>query len=643
MWLPSVHAAVPDVDGKVLSRARDYAAEGDKGPNYNVVDGYLFKKNLIGNISGVRIIDIPGKVFSVDAIGYGSRGYAPAEYTAGFRHPWKPGNVYPLPDSADVEERVVPTAIFGTAPTVAGLYPTQQVSGDYSTDSFGGASYTLPLTTRGSGPCGPNTGFWRCQLESEAQLTVTDFYPFGDPSLQPAHWLSVMTGYGRGTSLLDVRITPDYVQALAQGYYFAPPSNGGKVTTGLNGGQGGTWPMASACRRTVADQDLLAVAIPVANTGFPDFFWEYDTGESGLLVLLFSVTADSVVLLRHHLYTLADLPAGVQVDTVPVGADQAYVFNNANMQSVCIDDTGAVVVHGCWATSKWVDQQDLGAGQVDGPGTVPILNWYKAIVAVDAQTLSVLYTQVYVSAAKDYDNHLSLDDNPASPGVPFPTDVASMIGEEGQTGAIAWCRQFDRSAFTLGGGSSPLTGRNFVADPVACFVFNTASFQSITGVYYSTYRYIVDDINPYPVWSHFPPWFGSGAYDTRQLLFVGFDRTNLAQRVRFMSIDVFDGTITYDPLPTIITGEDVYFVPPKVNTFQQKLFEEDTRENTKTPPGIVASFIVIADAGGVAYTYLHRGGGVWEAVPAMTGFTGAHYFGNGLFGQTGRLFEEEGF
>lgn len=644
MRLANARATVPDVPNDVLGYARRYASEPAvlNGTDNELYSGYLLRKNVSDNFMDVKILDIPGKVLSVDAYGYSPKGYSPATYSAGFRHPWRPSTEYTLPDEADVDTQDVPVASFG-ASTAPGRYPTQTVSIDYTTDSFGGTSVPYPITTRGGGATTPNGGFWRSQFESETPLGITDFYPFGDPNARPPHWLSIVSGYGTGQSLVDVRISQQFIQQFAPGYYFMPPSNGGRIVSGLNGGQGGTWPMASACRRLVDGVDTLAVAIPVANTSYPDFIWEYDVGESGLLLLQFTVEGGNVAVLRHHLFEVNSLDPDMQIDPYAHGEGDVYLMNNANLQSVVIADTGDLFVYGAWLTSKWVPEEDLGSGQSDGPGSVPIIHWYRAALADQGATFSKLRTSVYVSAAKDYGGWLSLDDDPTSLGIAVPLDVQAVLGVDGLPGAAAMCRQFARSGFVYGGAATNVVGRNYVDDPVVAYTFEANAFTSIGSIYQTTHRYLSDGVNPYPFWSHYPPWFGACAYDLRQVVFCGFDQgPDRAKRVRFVAVDIFTGTAFDDVIPSYYTGADNYAITPKVNTYQVKLFLAADRTEVASEFAGILSYITTG-ASTVAHTAAYIGNTGWSDVPGLSGHTGVHYLGNGFFGQCARRFSEVGF
>lgn len=645
MRLGSVRALAPDIPEAVQGYARRYADEAAfaEGSDHQVYQGYLLRKTVQGDFADVKIIDIPGKLFAVDAIPRGARGYQTAVASAGFRHPWRPEAGYTLVDDAAPEDQPIPVASFGT-PTSVGHFGTQRVNTDYVGGSAG-STILASFTTRGGGANTPNGGFWRCQLEATEPLSVADFYSFGDPAQRPAHWMSVVTGYGVGQSLLDLRLSPEFVQTVAPGYYFMPPTNGGKIDGSFKGGQGGTIPMASACRRVVDGVDTLAVALPVADpASFPDIDYAYDTGTSGLLLLQFSVDGTTVALIRSHLFEVNSLHPDMQVVPRPIGTSgQFYNMNNANMQSVVITNAGDLAVFGCWLTSKWVEETSTGTNTVDGPGSVPLTHWYKAQLDATGATFNKLRTSVYVNADKDYDGWLALDDDPTSPEIAVPTDVQSMLAADGTPYGVAMCRQFERDRFVYGGGTDPLTGRNYIADPVVAYVFETNSFVSVGSIYQTTPQFVDNGTSGFQFWSYKVPWYGAAVYDTRQIMFCGFDRgPDKAKRIRFAAVDVITGAVTDDIIPSCWTGFGEYAVTPKLTTYQTKLFADEARTEVVTGVGAIVSFVPYAGGFLEGRAYAHRDSG-WSQVSGVASYTGTHYLGNGFFGQCSRRFEGAGF
>jgi len=170
------------------------------------------------------------------------------------------------------------------------------------------------------------------------------------------------------------------------------------------------------------------------------------------------------------------------------------------------------------------------------------------------------------------------------------------------------------------------------------------AFQSEPQVYQTYRSYLGVPTNGFRLGTY-PTRVGNNAmYDTRTLLFSGFDRVQFATGVRFLTGDVLTGAVSYDVLPPLNAQYSSYIFTPKVSQYQQVLYSDEDRTEEAIGFGGSVSFSHWTGTETSPRGYVFRNGDVgWEEIPGIAASNEVHYVGNGHFGQCGRLFKEEGF
>jgi len=341
------------------------------------------------------------------------------------------------------------------------------------------------------------------------------------------------------------------------------------------------------------------------------------------------------------------------------GFSDSFLYNTACLQSVALTAEGDPVIHGCWITSKYSEETyvDSDGNEVAtseeavrtvNAGHIPIYHYYRAEVLPTTWAFNIVATKVFLREDIDFDDRLLLDDDPSTPAVPLPYYIASMAatndaGEEVVT-AVAWCQNLDRSLFVFNSLTGPVTGRFYAPDPVSLFVYGPAAFQSEPQVYQTYRSYLGVPANGFRLGTYPTSQGNNAVYDTRTLLFSGFDRALFATQIRFLTVDVLTGAVSYDVLPPLNAQYSSYIFTPKVSQYQQVLYSDEDRTEEAIGFGGIVSFSHWTGTGILPRAYVFRNGGVgWEEIPGIIASNEVHYVGNGAFGQCGRLFKEKGF
>jgi hypothetical protein len=397
MKLTSVSLLAEGIGKDTVSLARRHAALPSPetfGTDYRSSDGYILRRNYSATRAKVSVLDVPGKIMALDAIGieseYGPLSTLIGSIPAGERFPWgkgyppetpeRPPPALPLAEGGTPPEMDIAgrrTFSFGETPFIRGVQLSSQVLADQSNQEYinpvvdDRLRITHPPLMRHGGGEAPGAGFWTCQLMADRALDLNALSEFPEYEPDTLHWMSIVSGYGNSGSLLEIRLAPEFIDSIAPGYKFVPDAIGSRRSFGglVALPEQGTYPQGSACRRKVrGGTDSLTVALSVAKTN-PNTPRKFrDCGLSGLLVMLFEIRPPTVdpffaggpALIAYHLYGVQTAHPDMRLQSYKEAyapgepdpeEEKTYLTNNVQMTSVVIAEDATISVFGYWLTT----------------------------------------------------------------------------------------------------------------------------------------------------------------------------------------------------------------------------------------------------------------------------------------------------